>query len=124
MYSQKKMRSIEHFRFYLTRLQPLPVVFLLKDPTQNVTVATLMPLLLLTNIAIFCIAGVHYVFDTNFARNFSLIESGREFVRRFYDSETNPQAFPMLASACPGELKCIVCVSVNSILCSLTFLVN
>ncbi|KAL8561225.1 hypothetical protein ACOMHN_024481 [Nucella lapillus] len=46
--------------------------------------------------------GVHYVFDTNFARNFSLIESGHEFIRRFYDSETNPKAFPMLASACPG----------------------
>ncbi|KAK7112231.1 cytosolic Fe-S cluster assembly factor narfl-like [Littorina saxatilis] len=46
--------------------------------------------------------GVHYVFDTNFARNFSLIESAQEFVRRFYDSETNPKAFPMLASACPG----------------------
>ncbi|KAK7507853.1 hypothetical protein BaRGS_00000818 [Batillaria attramentaria] len=46
--------------------------------------------------------GVHYVFDTNFARNFSLIESCHEFVQRFYNSETNPKAFPMLASACPG----------------------
>jgi iron only hydrogenase large subunit-like protein len=48
-------------------------------------------------------SGVHYVFDTNFARNFSLIESGKEFVKRFYDSETNTKAFPMLASACPGK---------------------
>ncbi|NXG09697.1 NARFL factor, partial [Sakesphorus luctuosus] len=42
--------------------------------------------------------GVHYVFDTTFPRNFSLLESQREFVRRFRGRE----ALPMLASACPG----------------------
>ncbi|XP_071427426.1 cytosolic iron-sulfur assembly component 3 [Pithys albifrons albifrons] len=42
--------------------------------------------------------GVHYVFDTTFSRNFSLLESQREFVRRF----RGRGALPMLASACPG----------------------
>ncbi|KAL4221217.1 hypothetical protein ACF0H5_019481 [Mactra antiquata] len=46
--------------------------------------------------------GVHYVYDTNIARGFSLIESCKEFVNRFKDSETCKIAFPMLASACPG----------------------
>nr|XP_035122268.1 cytosolic iron-sulfur assembly component 3 [Callithrix jacchus] len=41
--------------------------------------------------------GVHFVFDTAFSRNFSLLESQREFVRRF-----RGQALPVLASACPG----------------------
>ncbi|XP_008047579.1 cytosolic Fe-S cluster assembly factor NARFL [Carlito syrichta] len=41
--------------------------------------------------------GVHFVFDTAFSRNFSLLECQREFVRRF-----RGQALPVLASACPG----------------------
>ena len=45
--------------------------------------------------------GVHYVFDTTFSREFSLVESAREFVRRYRDPST-PGALPMLASACPG----------------------
>ncbi|XP_038182619.1 cytosolic iron-sulfur assembly component 3 isoform X2 [Arvicola amphibius] len=46
--------------------------------------------------------GVHFVFDTTFARNFSLLESQREFVRRFRGQENSKEALPMLASACPG----------------------
>ena len=46
--------------------------------------------------------GVHSVFDTTFSRNFSLLESCREFVQRYKESETNKTALPMLASACPG----------------------
>ncbi|KAL5018362.1 hypothetical protein ScPMuIL_004084 [Solemya velum] len=46
--------------------------------------------------------GVDYVFDTTFSRNFSLIESGNEFVRRYREAETDKKALPMLASACPG----------------------
>ncbi|CAC5385014.1 Probable cytosolic Fe-S cluster assembly factor CPIJ010948,Probable cytosolic Fe-S cluster assembly factor narfl,Nuclear prelamin A recognition factor,Cytosolic iron-sulfur assembly component 3,Protein NAR1,Probable cytosolic Fe-S cluster assembly factor GJ13047,Probable cytosolic Fe-S cluster assembly factor v1g210509,Probable cytosolic Fe-S cluster assembly factor GM20417,Probable cytosolic Fe-S cluster assembly factor AAEL012261,Probable cytosolic Fe-S cluster assembly factor GF22738,Probable cytosolic len=46
--------------------------------------------------------GVHYVFDTTFSRNFSLLESCREFVQRYRESETNKTALPMLSSACPG----------------------
>lgn len=46
--------------------------------------------------------GVHYVFDTTFSRNFSLLESQREFVKRFRKQAEDKKALPMLASACPG----------------------
>ncbi|NXU61300.1 NARFL factor, partial [Horornis vulcanius] len=46
--------------------------------------------------------SVHYVFDTTFSRNFSLLESQREFVRRFHQQAEDKKALPMLASACPG----------------------
>ncbi|VFV47611.1 cytosolic fe-s cluster assembly [Lynx pardinus] len=46
--------------------------------------------------------GVHYVFDTSFSRNFSLLESQREFVQRFRGQADSQQALPVLASACPG----------------------
>lgn len=47
---------------------------------------------------------MHFVFDTAFSRNFSLLESQREFVRRFRGQADSTQALPMLASACPGVL--------------------
>ncbi|NXP26834.1 NARFL factor, partial [Scytalopus superciliaris] len=46
--------------------------------------------------------SVHCVFDTTFPRNFSLLESQREFVRRFRRRAEDSGALPMLASACPG----------------------
>lgn len=46
--------------------------------------------------------GVHFVFDTAFARNFSLLESQKEFVQRFREQANSREALPMLASACPG----------------------
>ncbi|RKP06619.1 cytosolic Fe-S cluster assembly factor [Thamnocephalis sphaerospora] len=54
--------------------------------------------------------GVHYVLDTSFSRDISLIESAREFVERFQcwkedgvtASVSEPHGMPMLASACPG----------------------
>uniref|UniRef100_A0AC11C2L7 Cytosolic iron-sulfur assembly component 3 n=1 Tax=Ovis aries TaxID=9940 RepID=A0AC11C2L7_SHEEP len=46
--------------------------------------------------------GAHYVFDTAFSRNFSLLESQREFVRRFRGQANPEQALPVLTSACPG----------------------
>ncbi|ESP01419.1 hypothetical protein LOTGIDRAFT_111940 [Lottia gigantea] len=46
--------------------------------------------------------GVDYVFDTNYSRNFSLIECCHEFVRRYKERENDKTALPMLASACPG----------------------
>ncbi|NXA77794.1 NARFL factor, partial [Thryothorus ludovicianus] len=46
--------------------------------------------------------GVHHVFDTTFSRNFSLLESQQEFVRRFQKQAEDKKALPMLASACPG----------------------
>lgn len=48
--------------------------------------------------------GVHYVFDTAFSRNFSLLESQREFVRRFREQADSKQALPVLTSVCPGML--------------------
>ncbi|EHB14112.1 Cytosolic Fe-S cluster assembly factor NARFL [Heterocephalus glaber] len=46
--------------------------------------------------------GAHFVFDTTFSRNFSLIESQREFVQRFRGQTDSRKALPVLASACPG----------------------
>ncbi|CAH2307409.1 cytosolic Fe-S cluster assembly factor NARFL [Pelobates cultripes] len=45
--------------------------------------------------------GVHHVFDTTFARNFSLLESQQEFIKRF-KKQKEEKTLPMLASACPG----------------------
>lgn len=50
---------------------------------------------------LYCL-GVHYVFDTTFSRNFSLLESQKEFVKRFQKQAEDKKALPMLASACPG----------------------
>ncbi|KAJ3167220.1 hypothetical protein HDU87_001731 [Geranomyces variabilis] len=62
--------------------------------------------------------GAHHVFDTAFSRDFALIESAKEFVRRYrehHHAQTQPDSatttgqetaarpvLPMLASACPG----------------------
>uniref|UniRef100_A0A8C6TGN4 Nuclear prelamin A recognition factor-like n=1 Tax=Neogobius melanostomus TaxID=47308 RepID=A0A8C6TGN4_9GOBI len=46
--------------------------------------------------------GVHHVFDTNFSRTFSLLESQKEFLDRFQRKEQDRKALPMLTSACPG----------------------
>ncbi|RXN02089.1 Cytosolic Fe-S cluster assembly factor NARFL [Acipenser ruthenus] len=46
--------------------------------------------------------GVHHVFDTTFSRNFSLLESQREFVERFHRQAEDKKALPLLASSCPG----------------------
>ncbi|NXO46657.1 NARFL factor, partial [Locustella ochotensis] len=46
--------------------------------------------------------SVHHVLDTTFSRNFSLLESQREFVGRFRRQAEDKTALPMLASACPG----------------------
>eukprot|EP00057_Strongylocentrotus_purpuratus_P024896 XP_011679370.1 PREDICTED: cytosolic Fe-S cluster assembly factor narfl isoform X1 [Strongylocentrotus purpuratus] len=45
--------------------------------------------------------GVHHVFDETFSRDFSLLESQREFIQRFNNQATKG-SLPMLASACPG----------------------
>jgi iron only hydrogenase large subunit-like protein len=48
--------------------------------------------------------GVDYVFDTAFSRDFSLLESAREFIRRYNAAKADlPQKqFPMLCGVCPG----------------------
>uniref|UniRef100_A0A8C8YM28 Nuclear prelamin A recognition factor n=1 Tax=Prolemur simus TaxID=1328070 RepID=A0A8C8YM28_PROSS len=47
--------------------------------------------------------GVHYVFDTTIAADFSILESQKEFVRRYHQHSEEARALPMLTSACPGE---------------------
>ena len=49
--------------------------------------------------------GCDYVFDTTFSRNFALLESGREFVKRMRGASSPDgasQGLPMLCSSCPG----------------------
>ncbi|KAI8854557.1 iron hydrogenase [Chytridium lagenaria] len=50
--------------------------------------------------------GVDFVFDSSFGRDFSLLESAKEFVERFKRKRESNSEFstelPMLASACPG----------------------
>ncbi|XP_037360508.1 cytosolic iron-sulfur assembly component 3 [Talpa occidentalis] len=46
--------------------------------------------------------GADRVLDTTFARNFSLLESQREFVRRFRGQAGAQKPLPVLSSACPG----------------------
>lgn len=48
-------------------------------------------------------AGVHYVFDTTIAADFSILESQKEFVRRYHQHSEEEPTLPMLTSACPGE---------------------
>lgn len=49
--------------------------------------------------------GAHYVFNMMLAADFSLLESQREFVQRFYQRSQNQRALPMFASACPGWIR-------------------
>ncbi|XDB61471.1 PREDICTED: nuclear prelamin A recognition factor isoform X2 [Capra hircus] len=49
--------------------------------------------------------GVHYVFDTTIAADFSILESQKEFVRRFRQHNEEEPALPMLTSACPGWVR-------------------
>lgn len=46
---------------------------------------------------------MHYVFDTAVAADFSILESQKEFVRRYQQHSEEEPALPMLTSACPGE---------------------
>nr|XP_048673203.1 nuclear prelamin A recognition factor isoform X2 [Caretta caretta] len=48
--------------------------------------------------------GVHYVFDTTIAADFSILESQKEFVQRYRQRNQEEHALPMFASACPGEI--------------------
>lgn len=48
--------------------------------------------------------NAEYVFDTTFSREFSLIESQKEFVERYKQHQADPASvkFPILSSICPG----------------------
>ncbi|XP_004709263.1 nuclear prelamin A recognition factor isoform X1 [Echinops telfairi] len=49
--------------------------------------------------------GVHYVFVTTVAADFSILESQKEFVRRYQQHSEDERALPMLTSACPGWVR-------------------
>uniref|UniRef100_A0A7M4EKR1 Nuclear prelamin A recognition factor n=1 Tax=Crocodylus porosus TaxID=8502 RepID=A0A7M4EKR1_CROPO len=49
--------------------------------------------------------GVHYVFDTTIAADFSILESQKEFVQRYCQRNQEEHALPMFASACPGWIR-------------------
>ncbi|KIY50350.1 iron hydrogenase [Fistulina hepatica ATCC 64428] len=63
------------------------------------------PRQVLRRLNVFCkqILGFYHVFDTNFARHIALQEHISEFEERRGRAQRNdPEALPMLASACPG----------------------
>ena len=47
--------------------------------------------------------GFHYVFDTNFAADLTIMEEGSEFIERFTHKEQYP--WPMFTSCCPGWVR-------------------
>lgn len=49
--------------------------------------------------------GVHHVFDTTLAADFSILESRKEFVQRYRNRTHDEHSFPMFASACPGWIQ-------------------
>ncbi|XP_004621184.1 nuclear prelamin A recognition factor isoform X1 [Sorex araneus] len=49
--------------------------------------------------------GVHYVFDTTIAADFSILESQKEFVHRYRRHSEREATLPMLTSACPGWVR-------------------
>ena len=72
------------------------------------------------DILVYClfIAGVHHVFDETFARDFSLLQSQKEFMSRFRRQESEKGTLPMLASACPGNFNnIIICFLTLTLMC-------
>lgn len=49
-------------------------------------------------------AGVHYVFDTNLASGFSILECQKEFIQRYRRKHHDSHALPMFTSSCPGNI--------------------
>nr|XP_033817071.1 nuclear prelamin A recognition factor [Geotrypetes seraphini] len=49
--------------------------------------------------------GVHRVFDTTLAADFSIMENRKEFVARYHRRTYDERSFPMFASACPGWIR-------------------
>ena len=47
--------------------------------------------------------GFHYVFDTNFAADLTIMEEGSEFVERF--THRDQYQWPMFTSCCPGWVR-------------------
>nr|XP_020843205.1 nuclear prelamin A recognition factor isoform X2 [Phascolarctos cinereus] len=49
--------------------------------------------------------GVHYVFDSTIAVDFSILESQKEFIHRYRHQKQEEHSLPMFASACPGWIR-------------------
>ncbi|XP_073538594.1 nuclear prelamin A recognition factor [Phyllobates terribilis] len=49
--------------------------------------------------------GIHHVFDTTIAADFSILETQKDFIQRFRRQTQDEHAFPMFASACPGWVQ-------------------
>lgn len=49
--------------------------------------------------------GIHHVFDTTIAADFSILETQKDFIQRFRRQTRDERAFPMFASACPGWVQ-------------------
>ncbi|TNN04215.1 hypothetical protein fugu_001244 [Takifugu bimaculatus] len=49
--------------------------------------------------------GVHYVFDTNLASGFSILECQKEFIQRYRRKHHDSHALPMFTSSCPGWIR-------------------
>ncbi|XP_068932765.1 nuclear prelamin A recognition factor isoform X4 [Petaurus breviceps papuanus] len=49
--------------------------------------------------------GVHYVFDSTIAVDFSVLESQKEFIYRYRQQKQGEHSLPMFASACPGWIQ-------------------
>ena len=49
--------------------------------------------------------GFHYVFDTNFAADLTIMEEGSEFVERF--THRDQYQWPMFTSCCPGWVRVV-----------------
>jgi iron only hydrogenase large subunit-like protein len=49
--------------------------------------------------------NAEYVFDTTFSREFSLLESQKEFIEKYQKNQNDSNNFklPILSSACPGR---------------------
>lgn len=49
--------------------------------------------------------GVKYVFDTTLAAGFSILESQKDFIKRYRRRNQDSYALPMFTSACPGWIR-------------------
>jgi NADP-reducing hydrogenase subunit HndD len=48
--------------------------------------------------------GFDYIFDTNFTADLTIIEEGKEFVKRKFNSK-EPNQYPLFTSCCPGWVR-------------------
>ena len=90
--SEKTHSAVDRKTFVLT-LSPQSVASMAANSKLSMEEATLKLS------GMFRSLGVSFVFDSSFARSFSLIETANDFISRFKAGETH---LPLLASSCPG----------------------